>query len=605
MNNASQNTDKTISLFKRIALNFAPPPKLTVSQWADRYRVISVGNSAEPGRWRTSRAPYQREIMDSINNPLIESVVVMSASRVGKSEILNNVIGYFIDYDPCPILMVQPTIEMGESYSKDNIAPMIRDCPTIRSKVHESKAKTTGNTITNKQFVGGRLVIVGANASAGLSSRNIRVLLCDEVDRYPPSAGAEGDPIKLATTRTINFWNRKIVKVSTPTIEGDSRIEHDYLLSSKGNWCLPCPTCGEYQPLSFRRVEFETVRMECEHCKAMHTQYEWKKNDMSEGKWIHDEPDSKIRGFHLNALASPWVKWEYIIKEFLEAKNYPEMLKTFANTILGETWKERGEEIKQDALEQRISRYDCEVPDKVLLLTAGVDVQDDRLEIEVVGWGAGKESWGIEYTILLGNPHGSEVWRSLDDYLFKTFYYADGRKINISCTCIDSGYATDEVYAYCVPREQSRIFAIKGKGGFGIPMTDRPSRNNRFKCLLFQIGVDALKDVFYTRLRIKHEGAGYCHFPVEESKGYTEEILKGFIAEQKFKEPNRNGTYKYVWKKKGGVRNEPLDCRNYATAAMEIAAPNFEALAARGSTPGNSNTQTASKRRVISKGVKL
>lgn len=411
-----------MDLFQKICQHFAPPPKLTVSQWADKYRIISVGNSAEPGQWRTSRAPYQREIMDSVNDARVESVVVMSAARVGKSEILNNIVGYFIDYDPCPILMVQPTIEMGESYSKDNIAPMIRDCPTLKNKVHDPKAKTSGNTITNKQFPGGRLVIVGANASTGLSSRNIRLLLCDEVDRYPMSAGPEGDPIKLATTRTTNFWNRKIVKVSTPTVQDASRIEYDYLRSSKGEWCLPCPSCGEYQPLSFQRLDFETVKMECEHCKALHAQYEWKKGDMSEGQWIHADPDCKVKGFHLNAMASPWVKWEFIINEFQETKNSPEMLKTFVNTILGQTWVERGEEIKEDALEKHISRYDCEVPEKVLLLTAGVDVQDDRLEVEIVGWGAGKESWGIEYVILLGNPRYSEVWKSLDDYLFKTFF---------------------------------------------------------------------------------------------------------------------------------------------------------------------------------------
>jgi phage terminase large subunit GpA-like protein len=307
-------------------------------------------------------------------------------------------------------------------------------------------------------------------------------------------------------------------------------------------------------------------------------------------------------------MASPWVKWESIIKDFLESKNNPEMLKTFVNTMLGETWAEKGEEITEGVLDEHVGRYDCEVPDGVLLLTAGIDVQDDRLEVEVVGWGPGKESWGIEYLIILGNPRRNEVWKSLDDYLFKSFTYSDGRKANISCTCIDSGYATDEVYAYCSKREQARIFAIKGKGGFGIPMTDRPNRNNKYRCLLFTLGVDTLKDVFYTRLRIKHEGEGYCHFPVEESKGYTVEILKGFIAEQKYKEPQKNGTYKYVWKKKGGVRNEPLDCRNYATAAMEIAATNFEALAVRTARTNSKPTERqpiARRQRVISKGIAI
>jgi phage terminase large subunit GpA-like protein len=606
MDNAIQPEQKTIELFQRISLSFAPPPPLTVSQWADLHRVISVGSASEPGQWRTSRAPYLREIMDALNDPGVEEIVVMSSSQAGKTECILNAIGYFIACDPTAMLVVQPTLETAQSFSKDRIAPMIRDCPELSARVSDAKAKSSGNTILHKLFPGGYLSMVGANSAAGLAMRPIRVLFCDEVDRYPPSAGAEGDPVKLATARTSNFWNRKIVKASTPTVAGDSRIEADYLLSSKGNWCLPCPSCGEHQPLSFRRLHFETVTMECEHCGSLHSEHEWKRDSMSGGKWIHEDPGCETRGFHLNALASPWTAWEQIIRDFQEAKDNPELLKVFINTKLGETWEERGEEVTEDALEQHISRYGCEVPDKVLFLTAGVDVQEDRLEVEVVGWAAGKESWGVEYVILMGNPWWNDVWKCLDDLLFKTFHYADGRKINISCTCVDSGFCTDEVYAYCVRREQSRVFAVKGKGGFGIPMTDRPNRNNRFKCPLFTIGVDALKDAFSTRLRIKREGAVYCHFPIEEERGYTKDILRGFLAEQKVKELGKNGTYIWRWKKKGGVRNEPLDIRNYATAALEIASPNFEALALRGvAVDQGASTQTSQRRRVISRGVNL
>ena len=200
---------KTVRLFKRIATVLSPPPELTVSQWADEYRRLSPEASAEPGRWNTDRAPYQREIMDAINDARCEEVIIMSSAQVGKTELILNIIGYYIDYDPSPILVLQPTRDMAETFSKDRLAPMLRDTPALKGKVKDARSRDSGNTILHKTFPGGHITMVGANSAAGLASRPIKIVLMDEVDRYPASAGTEGDPIKLAEKRTTTFWNRK------------------------------------------------------------------------------------------------------------------------------------------------------------------------------------------------------------------------------------------------------------------------------------------------------------------------------------------------------------------------------------------------------------
>ena len=299
-------------LFSEISNAWLPPPDLTVSEWADEFRRIPPEASAEPGIWRTSRAEYQREVMNAVSDPLTERVVMMTAAQVGKSEILLNVLGYFIDQEPSPILLIQPTIEMGESFSKDRVAPMVRDTPCLREKIHDSKTRFSGNTIKEKKFPGGQITIAGANSPASLASRPIRVLLCDEVDRYPISAGTEGDPLSLAMKRTQNFWNRCIVWVSTPTLLGISRIEKAYNASSREEWCVPCPTCGEYQPYSWEQITFKDLPepiMTCSKCGAKHNEVEWKAGQ-ERGKWIAGNPDEhKSRGFHVNAFASAWVTW--------------------------------------------------------------------------------------------------------------------------------------------------------------------------------------------------------------------------------------------------------------------------------------------------------
>lgn len=599
------NRKKTAELFRGLARILAPPPKLKVSEWADRYRKLSQESSAEPGQWRTDRAPYQREIMDAVNDPDVENVVVMSSAQVGKSEILNNIIGYFIDHDPYPMLLLQPTLDLAQAYSKDRIAPMIRDTPVLSEKIGDARSRDGDNTLLHKKFPGGHITIVGANSPSGLSSRPIRIVLADEVDRFPVSAGTEGDPLSLAHKRTKTFWNRKKVSVSTPTVKDLSRIEAEYEDSTMEQWCVSCPSCGFFRPYEWKNIRFDPVGMECLECKELHTEYEWKSRP---GKWIARK-ESKKRGFHLNALASPWETWENIIEEFRDAKKKGvELLRTWTNTTLGETWEDKSGEQDIDSLINRRERYAAEIPDGVLILTAGVDVQDDRLEIEIVGWGLGEVSWGISYQTFYGDPGQLEVWNKLDDFLLKEWAYEDGSKIILSAACIDSGgHFTQEVYQFCKPREHRRVFAIKGVGG-DKAYINKAGRNNRERAALFPIGVNAGKALITARLQLKLEtDPGYCHFPINEDRNYDESYFIGLTSEKR-KLRYVKGQPIIEWVKKSSVRNEPFDLRNYATAALRIANPQMEVLAKRRKTGSSMNQiqkpiQRRRRRRVVSKGL--
>lgn len=580
----NQMNDKTSNLFRELHKLFAPPPKLMVSDWADNFRKLSTEASAESGQWHTARAEYQREIMNAISDTITETVVVMSSSQVGKSEILLNTIGYYIDYDPCPMLMVQPTVEMAETFSKDRIEPMLRDTPVLKTKVSEAKSRDKNSTILNKRFSGGQLHIIGSNAPASLASRPIRVILADEVDRFPASAGKEGDPLNLAIVRSKNFLNRKLVIVSTPTIKDASRIEREYLSSSAEVWHKHCPACGELQSFEWGNVKFEhhgddiTVHgMVCTSCGVISEEWEWK---AAEGKWVATYPERKSkRGFYLNELTSPWSSWESIVKNFLDSKGNPETLKTWVNTTLGQPWEEYGELDSSELLEKRREMYNCEVPEEVVVLTAGVDVQDNRLEYEIVGWSKGYESYGIYYGVIMGDPVYEDTWEKLDDVLAKKYKRADGLDLQIMATCVDTGGScTSEVYKYCKNRESQRVFAIKGQGGTGIPFISRPKTRNKAGVYLFMIGVNVGKDTITGRLKTQFQGPHFCHFPMDQGRGYDKAYFEGLTSERRVTHYVK-GRASIQWEKRSsGVRNEPFDLRNYATAAFEILNPQIDVL---------------------------
>lgn len=622
--------DKTINLWKRLMKIIAPPPDLTVSEWADRYRKLSPEASAEPGQWRTDRAPYQREILDAVTDRRTDTIVVMSSAQVGKTELELNTIGYHIEYDPAPMLSVQPTDTMAETFSKDRLAPMLRDCPKLSEKVQDAKSRNSGNTILHKSFPGGHITMIGANAPSQLASRPIRIVLFDEIDRFPMSAGSEGDPVSLAIKRTTTFWNRKIMMVSTPTIKGASRIEFEFENSSMEEWNVLCPHCGEYQEFQWERMQYDTENdevinvegMVCKHCGAIGSETEWKKG-LIKGKWVAKHPERvKKRGFHLNEFTSPWKTWLEIVSDYLDAKKAPETLKVWWNTALGLPYEELGELDMEDLLAKRREMYnlvDKDAPLDVLVLTASVDVQDNRLEYEIVGWGLNKESWGIKYGVIMGDPGQDHVWDMFDMVLDKTYVRNDGLELKIMTTCIDSGgHFTDEVYKYCKKHEAKRVWAIKGKGGSGIPLIKRPKKRNATGAYLFSIGVDTGKDTITSRLKVKYPGKpGYCHFPIEIDRGYDEAYFEGLTAEHRVIR-YQGGKTVIKWEKRtSGARNEPFDLRNYASVALEILNPPLDMLYKQLNEEQNymKNTEKPTKKQpdlhpkvkrgVVSKGINL
>ncbi len=559
------------------------PPRITVSQWADSNRVLSKEGSAEPGRWHTDRAPYQREIMDAVTQPDIEEIAVMSSSQIGKSEILNNIIGYFIDLDPCPMLLIEPTDMMAEDYSKRRIAPLIRDTPSLAAKVSDSKAKNTNNTILMKSFPGGSLGMVGANSPSGLASRPIRILLCDEVDRYPDSAGSEGDPVKLAEKRTITFWNRKKIFTSSPGIKGASRIEEEYQKGTQERWVLQCPSCQNfiYVDLSNMNYDYDKdekgnykiqrVLFQCPKCKKSFDELTWKSRP---AKWYAQNPNAKgIRSFHLNAFVSPWYTWPQIIAEYLTSKDDPKQFQVFTNTVLGKAYEIKGEIENEGFLMDRREAYTADLPDGVLVLTAGVDIQENWIEYEIVGWGKEEENWGIKHGQIPGSPTKPDVWNQLDSILGATYYFQDGVGLKILGAFIDSGYCTSEVYKYCAARRSKNIFAIKGQGGSGYPLIYKITRTKRQQNFLIILGVDDGKASVMDSLKVKTPGPFYCHFPKRDD--YDAPYFKGLISERRvFRK--KNGITSLRWEKiSPSARNEPFDIRNYARAAFKLANPNL------------------------------
>jgi len=517
--------------------------------------------------------------MDAVNDPAVETITIMSSARIGKTEILNNIIGYFIDQDPSPMLMVQPTLDAAQHWSKDQFAPMVRDKPCISNKVAESKSRDESNTILHKTFPGGLIYITGANSPIGLRRSTIRILLLDEVDGYPPSAGVEGDPVKLAKKRTVTFWNRKIIETSTPTIKGISRIEASWEESDQRLYHVPCPPCGMFQVLHWGGVKFDkndlsSVHYECEHCHAPLSEAN-KYVMVRQGRWIPRHPErGRHAGFHINELYSPWSNWRLMVEEFLEARKRPEALKVWVNTSLGETWEEEESySIDNEKLASRIEQYE-DLPEGVILLTAGVDVQDDRLECLVKGWGLEDESWFIDLKVFYGSPGHGEVWNMLDTYLRGRWKHELGVSLGLTSVCIDSGgHFTQNVYQFTKARQGRRFFAVKGMGGYGKPFIGKVSRNNRHRALVIPLGVDTAKELVYARLEIEDPGPGYMHF----SQNCDEEYFNQLTAERHITKYNRGFPTK-VWVKKEGQRNEALDMEVYALAAYTLLNANMKAV---------------------------
>ena len=610
--------NKLNTCLAKILSGMKPPEDLTVSQWADKNRRLTSESSAEVGKWRTSRTPYMFDILDSFTDPLIEHIVVVAASQVGKSETINNMVGYCIDQDPGPILLIQPTIDDVKRYSEMRIAPMIRETRCLKRKVADPKSRDAANTKRQKSFPGGVLVMTGSNVAHDLSSMPIRYVFGDERDRWATSAGSEGDPWELAVARTRTFYNKKMVEVSTPTVKGASAIENSYNLGTMERWKTQCPHCGEYVEITFDNIRFEYDAAEngdkkifhiseifyvCPECGGISDEHTMKSQP---AKWVATVPEArkhhKTRSFWLTAWVSPWATWESIILQFLQAGTDSAKLQVVYNTQFGELWEERGDMASEDDVMARREVYEAEVPDGVLLLTCGVDTQDDRLEYEVVGHRRFGETWGIKKGVILGRPDTEEVWERLDEVLSHKYKFKSGVSLQISLTFIDEGgHFTQEVRQHCLARQYDHVFAIKGANRPDIPYTAPPKKqkivvNGKVigQVWVYEIGVNAGKQKIVDNLRVQSPGANYCHFPLRDD--YGKQFFKQLMSEHLAYVPKLK--HPWQWQKiPGHERNETFDIRNYNLAACEILSPDWDAIEQklRTAKPGEENASIPMK----------
>ena len=568
-------------LEKKAYLAFKPPRKLSLSEWADEYAYLSAESSAEGGRWHT--LPYQKGIMDAVTDPNIEQITVMKSARVGYSKILNHIIAYHIHQDPCPIMVVQPTIEDAAGYSKEEIAPMCRDTKCLKGLISDAKAKDSTNTILQKQFPGGTLSLVGANSARGFRRVSRRIVLFDETDGYPlGGAGTEGDQIKLGIARTQYYWNRKIVAGSTPTIKDFSRIERLFNQSDQRRYYVPCPKCGHMQYLRWPNMRWqnddpETTCYACEECSTLipHSKKRWM---IERGEWRATQPgNGRHAGFHIWAgySYSPNAQWSNLVEEFLLSKNDPEQLKTWINVTLGECWEdEYASKVGADALMERAAKEKYEKgtpPREVLMLSLGCDVQDDRLSMSVWGLGRNEEMYLVDRKVIYGTPSRPDLWKQMDEVLMSKYVDEDGQEMKIESAAIDTGgHYTHETYQYVRERAHLGLIGIKGVGQKGKPPLGKPTKvdiNFSGKALrkgvkLFPVGVDVIKTTLHNRLKDAEPGEGYLHFYPTITPDYFEELT----AERQVLK-YKHGFQERVWMKKNNARNESLDEMVYAYAA--------------------------------------
>lgn len=564
-----------------------PDAWITVSEWADKYRVLSQKAASEPGRWRTDRTPYLREIMDCLSsNSPVSNVVFMKGAQIGGTECGANWIGYSIHQAPGPMLSVQPTVEMAKRNSKQRIASLIDESSELKALVKESREKDSGNTILSKEFPGGVLVMTGANSAVGLRSMPAKYLFLDEIDAYPGDADGEGDPVALAEARTRTFGRKKIFKVSTPTIEGISRIAKEYEASDQRRYWVPCPECNEYQVLAFRQLQWpkgepDGAHYICEHCGAVLGE-EHKTEMLERGEWRAEFPERKqAAGFHLSSLYSPvgWMSWRDIAHLWMKAQGSTELLKQFANTVLGETWCEAAEAPDWKRLYDRREDYK-NVPRGGLFLTAGADVQKDRIEVTVWAWGRGLESWFVEHRVLRGDTSRAEVWEELSQMASEKWEHENGAEMSIVRFAIDTRYNTNEVYRWARgrPTVVPVIGMERGPGLVGTPRDTEVLANGKRK----KRGVKAwpivgpiAKSELYGHLRLDaptseqfESGSDYPAGYVHLSKEASEEWVRQFVGEQIVIRVVK-GYKKQEWQKTRD-RNEALDTRVYARGAASI-----------------------------------
>lgn len=589
--------DGAEALLRAWGRGLTPDPWLTVSEWSDTHRWLSSRASAEPGRYRTERTPYMRAIMDALSpGDPTQRVVFMKAAQVGATEAGNNWIGFVMHHAPGPMLAVQPTVELAKRNSRQRIDPLIEESPALKERVRPARARDSGNTQLSKDFPGGVLVMTGANSAVGLRSMPARYVFLDEVDAYPASADEEGDPVGLAEARSLTFAHRrKVFLVSTPTIRGVSRIEREYEASDQRRFFVPCPHCGAMQWLRFERLRWEKGKPETAayHCDACDEPIEehHKPAMLAAGEWqATAEPrDARTVGFHLSALYSPpgWKSWADIARDKETATGSDEAERVFRNTVLGETWIETGDAPDWQRIAERREDWPAgTVPAGGLFLTAGADVQKDRIEVDVWAWGRGLESWLVDHVVIEGGPARPEAWDALTALLGRSWQHAGGAELGLARLAIDTGYETAAVYGWARSVGFAQVAPVKGLEGFnraspvsGPTYVDATAGGKRLRrgARLWTVATSTFKAETYRFLRLARPAAeeladgaafppGTVHLP-----GWADtEWIRQLTAEQLVTVRNRRGFAKLEWQKLR-ERNEALDCRVYARAAAWIA----------------------------------
>lgn len=575
-----------------------PPPRRKVSHWADAERILTRETSHEYGQWRTGRVPHTEEIMDSLSSSdPCELIVWMKCSQIAATEVGLNWIGYSIVEDPGPFLLVVPDEGFAKRYSKRRIRPMIAACPALRARVRDAKSRDSGNTTLQKDFDGGTLFLASSNSAAALSSDPVRRVMLDEVDRFAADVSGEGSPVMLAETRTTNFPNRKIYATSSPGPRSKSIIEPLFLRGDMRRYFVPCPECGHMDFITWRGndpfktddVEHfkivwsedlpETAAMLCPACGCLiderHKRWMFAKENGAQWRPTA-KGDGYTRSYHTAGMYSApgWLSWAKMAREWLAAvaelrRGATQLMQTFLNTRLGECWEEPGDKVEKRALLERAEKYPAQVPNGVGSLVVAVDTQDRWIEAQVVGFGAGEESWLIHWKRFDGDPDDDAIWFEVDEYLQRQWRHESGRLMRPDVAVVDSsGHKTQAVYRFCAPREDRPVFAIRGGRDVGKPLVMRPTRNNRLNALLFTLCVESGKDRVHSRMQITKPGPGYMHFPL--APWFDEEYVAQLTSEKKLP-ARRNGARSNAprWEKTRD-RNEAWDLTIYSLAALYI-----------------------------------
>lgn len=599
-----------LAVLKSFAAGLKPTEDMNLWEWADSYRFLPSESSDDAGPWSTNRVPYMREVMYEMSPASPAPIVCfMKGSQIGYTEVLINLLLYHVHKKPKSCLHVQPTIEMGRRFSKQRLGPSVRDMPIVRMLMEAgTKTKNSGDTILQKDYKGGTIIVGGANSAASLSSMPMPIVECDEVDRWPDDVDGEGDPLWLLIRRTTNFRSRKVIIGGTPTIKDMSRIEFWFENSDQRYYYIPCPACGEYQKIDWDNICWdegkpETASLKCVSCKYKIEEYN-KTWMLENGEWRRENPDSNDVGFHLSALYSPlgWYSWAQAVDDYLKSHSDTNKRKVWINTVKGETYEETESAIDGHWLTTRLEKYNAPVPRSAFILTAGVDTQTDRLECTVVGWGVDWESWVIEHRVFYGDTKQKAVYNDLDVYLQTQFQHENGDFMNIACIFQDAmGTATDEVYEFCKLRSWRRVYACQGVHGPGRPTIATAKKSSKRGQYIFRIGVDGAKEGLYKRLLLAEHGPGYVHLPDTVNEDYCKQL----VSEKKEKR-KVSGRHVFIWTLDKGKRNEALDCYVYAYAACKLLNPNFKQLAETGTVINADFTKARKKRRtIISEGVKV